>query len=123
MARRNVKGAGRTRRKTSRSAARSRRLRAVFFVVVLGAAAYLYYQPLSSYVERRNELVETRAEVETLRAAKLRMEQRLAFSTSEEATRREARRMGYISPGEQLFIVKGIPDWRRAHARTLRGDG
>ncbi len=118
-----MKGAGRTRRKTSRSAARSRRLRAVFFVVVLGAAAYLYYQPLSSYVERRNELVETRAEVETLRAAKLRMEQRLAFSTSEEATRREARRMGYISPGEQLFIVKGIPDWRRAHARTLRGDG
>ena len=37
--------------------------------------------------------------------------------------------MGYVKPGEQLFIVKGIPQWRRARAErgsgasTLRGDG
>ena len=64
-----------------------------------------------------------RAEVEALREAKRQLDQRLAFSTSEEATRREARRIGYIRPGEQLYIVKGIPDWRRAHMRTLRRDG
>lgn len=110
-------------RKTTRAVARARRIRASFLVAVLAASAYLYYQPLSSYVERRNELVQTRAEVEVLREAKQRMEQRLAFSTSEEATRREARRLGYISPGEQLFIVKGITDWRREHARTLRRNG
>ena len=39
-----------------------------------------------------------------------------------EATQREARRIGYVLPGEQLFVVKGIPAWRRAQ-RTLRDDG
>jgi cell division protein FtsB len=90
---------------------------------LLGVAAYLYYQPLSSYLEARTELTESRAEVAALREQKRQLEQRLAFSTSEAATRREARRIGYIRPGEQLFIVKGIPDWRREHARTLRRDG
>ena len=115
--------ASRKKEQRQRKVARSRRLRALFLVAVLGASAYLYYQPLSSYVERRNELARTKAEVVVLREAKLRMEQRLAFSTSEEATRREARRLGYVSRGEQLFIVKGIVDWRKAHARTLRRDG
>ena len=28
-----------------------------------------------------------------------------------------------VKPGERLFVVKGIPAWRQAHARSLRGDG
>lgn len=102
---------------------RTRRLRVVFVAGLLAAAAYLYYQPLSSYFETRSDLAESRAEVEALREAKAQLEQRLTFSTSAEATRREARRIGYIRPGEQLFIVKGIPDWRRAHVRTRGRDG
>jgi hypothetical protein len=107
----------------ARAIARPRRLRVLIAAALLAVAAYLYYQPLSSYFETRNELAQARAEVEALRQAKHELDQRLAFSTSEEATRREARRIGYIRPGEQLYIVKGIPDWRRAHARTLRRDG
>lgn len=84
---------------------------------------YLYYQPLASYFETRNELSESRIEVEVLRATKDRLVERLAFSTSDEATRREARRIGYVRPGEQLFNVKGIPAWRQAHARSVQGDG
>ena len=34
---------------------------------------------------------------------------------------REARQMNLVRPGERLFIVKGIPEWRRAH--TMRGNG
>ncbi len=117
MAKRRAKGDGR------RKQGRTRRLRVLFLAAILAAAGYLYYQPLSSYYERRNELAESRAEVEALREAKAQLEQRLSFSTSDEATRREARRMGYIRPGEQLFIVKGIPDWRRAHVRSVRSDG
>ena len=30
---------------------------------------------------------------------------------------RGARRLGLVKPGEHLFIVQGIPEWRRAHAR------
>jgi cell division protein FtsB len=107
----------------ARAIARPRRLRFLIAAALLAVAAYLYYQPLSSYFDTRHDLAEARAEVEALREAKRELDQRLAFSTSEEATRREARRIGYIRPGEQLYIVKGIPDWRRAHARTLRRDG
>ena len=108
---------------SARAIARPRRLRVLIAAALLTVAAYLYYQPLSSYFDTRNDLAQAIAEVEALREAKHELDQRLAFSTSEEATRREARRIGYIRPGEQLYIVKGIPDWRRAHARTLRRDG
>ncbi len=117
------RGSGKRKRSTARAIARPRRLRVLFAAALLALAAYLYYQPLSSYFETKNELSESRAEVDALREAKRQLDQRLAFSTSEEATRREARRIGYIRPGEQLYIVKGIPDWRHAHMRTLRRDG
>jgi hypothetical protein len=85
-------------------------------------AVYLYYRPIASYLETRDELAAGRAEVGTLRIVKAELELRLATSTSVEATRREARRIGYVLPGEQLFVIKGIPDWRRAQ-RTLQDDG
>jgi Septum formation initiator len=89
----------------------------------VAVVAFLYYRPLASYVETRTQLADRRTEVETLRVAKAGLELRLANATSLEATEREARRIGYIRPGEQLFVVKGIPDWRRARSRTLRGNG
>jgi cell division protein FtsB len=90
-----------------------RRLRLVSLVALVGVAVYLYYRPLASYFETRNDLATRRAEVESLRIAKADLELRLTNSTSLEATQREARRAGYVRPGEQLFVVKGIPDWRR----------
>ena len=30
---------------------------------------------------------------------------------------RGARRLGLVKPGEHLFIVQGIPEWRRAHSQ------
>ena len=83
---------------------------------------YLYYKPLSSYFDTRARLSAERTEVANLRATKTRLEQRLSVSTSLEATRRAARRLGYVRPGERLFIVKGIPEWRKAR-RSLRRHG
>lgn len=99
-----------------------RRLRLLWLTALVGVTAYLYYQPLASYLETRSDVSARRAEVETLRIAKAELELRLANSTSVEATQREARRIGYVLPGEQLFVVKGIPEWRRT-ARNLRDDG
>ncbi len=111
------------RRTKSRRVSRSRRrLRLVWILASVAVAAYLYYRPLASYFETKSDLATMRAEVETLRIAKSALELRLADSTSTEATRREARRIGYVRPGERLYIVKGIPDWRTAH-RNLREDG
>src|ERR687892_157287 len=69
-----------------------------------------------------NELTARRAEVQALRVTKAELELRLQSSTSLEATKREARRIGYVLPGERLFVVKGIPAWRMAQ-RNLKGDG
>jgi cell division protein FtsB len=89
-------------------------------VAILGVAVYLYYRPLASYLETRSDVAARRAEVETLRIARAQLELRLVNSTSIEATEREARRIGYVKPGEQLFVVKGVPAWR--HARSASQD-
>ena len=113
---------GRAKRAKKRTPQSRRRLRLVWLTALVGLAAYLYYQPLASYFETRSDLAARRAEVETLRIAKASLELRLTNSTSLAATQREARRLGYVLPGEQLFVVKGIPEWRRVQ-RSLRGDG
>ena len=95
-----------------------RRLRLLWAVAILGVAVYLYYRPLASYLETRSDLASRRAEVETLRIARAQLELRLVNSTSIEATEREARRIGYVKPGEQLFVVKGIPAWRQARSAS-----
>jgi cell division protein FtsB len=91
---------------------------------VLVFVGFLYYQPFRSYVHTRDALAERAAEVEALRAEKRSLENRLAEADTPEALAREARLLGYVKPGEQLFIVKGIDAWRRAHAReSERRDG
>ena len=83
---------------------------------MLSLVGFLYWQPISSYVETRNELSQRQAEVAELQAERALLEKRLEQSTSLVALAREARRTGLVRPGEQLFIIKGIPAWRRAHA-------
>jgi cell division protein FtsB len=90
--------------------------------------AFLYYRPLSSYMETRATLNERQAEVRSLRAQRGRLQARLAESSTVEALTREARRMSLVRPGERLFVVKGIEEWKRAQARhkagaTIGGDG
>ena len=96
------------------------RLRLVWLAAFVGLVAYLYYQPLTSYFETRGELAAERAKVESLAVARAGLELRLVNATSLEATQREARRIAYVRPGEQLFVVKGIPDWRRARSSRDR---
>lgn len=89
-------------------------LRVVLPLAVVVVTAFLYYRPLSSYLETRHQLAERRTEVQELQADKARLERRLARTTSTRALAREARRIGLVRPGERLFIVKGIKAWRRA---------
>ena len=106
------------RRKKAQPRVARRRLRVLWLVAIVGITVYLYYRPLASYLETRNDLAGRRAEVETLRIARAGLELRLVNSTSLEATEREARRIGYVNPGEQLFVVKGIPAWRQARSAS-----
>jgi len=97
-----------------------RRLRLLLPVAILTVMAFLYYRPLASYVETRNELGNRRGQVVVLRAEKVRLERRLARTTSDAALAREARRIGFVKPGERLFIVKGIGAWQRRHRPAAR---
>ena len=117
----------RSRRRTPSRRARltrllPRRWRFVVPLLVLVVAGFLYAQPLTRYVDTRGDLTERRSEVAALRVQKARLEARLERSTSLVALSREARRLGLVRPGEQLFIVKGITAWRRGSA-TVSADG
>ena len=93
---------------------RRARLRGRLLVAgVLLLAAFLYWRPLASYSETRASVAERKADVAALRAERARLERRLARATSIPALEREARRIGWVRPGERLFVVKGIPAWRQ----------
>jgi cell division protein FtsB len=103
----------RARRRASTRALVRRWLAAAAVVVV----AFLYVQPVRSYLETRSELAARAREVRALEARQQALERLLTAQTSDASLLREARRLGYVKPGERLFIVKGIPAWR--HARSL----
>jgi cell division protein FtsB len=94
--------------------------------LALGAlvlVALLYARPVRSYLAARNEVAQRRAEVHALAAEKRALLERLAFATSTDALAREARRLGYVRPGEHLYIVKGVPVWRQRHQATIGRNG
>ena len=84
--------------------------------------ALLYYRPLRTYVGTHHTLVQREADVRALQAQRRTLERKLASSATDASLLREARRLGYVKPGERLFIVKGVDAWRRAQ-RTIRRDG
>jgi cell division protein FtsB len=98
----------------------ARRWAAVLLVLLIG---YAYYHPLRSWLETRHELANRKAEVTRLAAQKRALLERVQASATTDSLAREARRLGYIRPGEHLFIVKGIQAWKKAHATSLGGDG
>ncbi len=119
MARATRPSQAKEKRRKPRSA-RALRLLALGVVVFAG---FLYYQPLASYLERRDALSVRSEQVAVLRARKQELEQRLEASKSPEALAREARRLGLVKEGERLFIVKGVEAWKRARGATIdRGD-
>jgi cell division protein FtsB len=102
-------------RRTKKRVPRGRYLLRWLAVGVLVFIAFLYSQPLRSYFSTRDTLDQRTEEVRQLRAQKARLERRLADMDTPQAVTREARRLGYVKPGERLFIVKGIGSWRRHH--------
>jgi cell division protein FtsB len=97
----------------------ARRWLAVLLIVMIG---YAYYHPLRSWFGTRSELQSRRTEVAQLAALKRDLQQRVRVSQSLDSVAKQARQLGYIRPGEHLFIVKGIKAWEKAHS-TIKGGG
>jgi len=96
----------------------ARRWSAVAAVV---SVAYLYYHPLRTYLATRHDLSSRRAQVAQLAEQKRELERRLVASTSLGALARQARELGYVRPGEHLYIVKGIEAWKQRVASIAGG--
>jgi cell division protein FtsB len=84
-------------------------------VVVLVVVAYFYYRPLASWMHTRSALAQRQTQVAALQHQKAQLEQAVTRATTLASLARRARRIGLVQEGEQLFIVKGIPAWLRAH--------
>jgi cell division protein FtsB len=92
-----------------------------FWVIAVAGAclvAYLYYRPVRSYMSASHQLAAGQAEVRDLKREKAQLEARLAHSGTGQALIQEARRLGYVRPGEHLFVIRGVKEWLQAHAKT-----
>ena len=88
---------------------RPTRLLALGALVLVGV---LYWKPIRSYQHTRAVLAHREAEVGRLQAQQRQLEARIATVGKGPELVREARRLGFVKPGEQLFIVRGIAAWR-----------
>jgi len=75
-------------------------------------AVLLYWKPISNYERVHAALGRRQSEVTQLQHEKQQLETRLASVDSGQTLVQEARRLGLVKPGEQLFIVRGIAAWR-----------
>ncbi len=103
----------------SRRHSRSVLIRRWVAVGVLGLVGLLYYRPLKAYVDAKGQLAQRAAAVHELEQQKALLERQLGSSTSLATLAREARALGYVRPGEHLYIVKGINDWRKRTKKSL----
>jgi cell division protein FtsB len=81
----------------------------------------LYYRPLHDYFDARSQRAVQAAAVRKLQHERAALERRLRHASSDAALTAAARTLGYARPGEHLFIVKDIPQWRRRHHAASRG--
>ncbi len=106
--------ASKKRRRISKPA---RALRWIGLVVLL-AAAVGYVQPLRAYRDATADVAARRAQIGRITYANAQLEQRIDETETPEFVEREARKLGLVKPGERLFIVTGIDEWK--HARRAR---
>ena len=78
----------------------------------LALVALLYWKPIHSYEHTKAVLSRREAEVSRLETQQRQLKQRIATVGTGQDLVREARRLGFVKPGEQLFIVRGIAAWR-----------
>jgi hypothetical protein len=91
---------------------RPTRLLALGGLVLIGV---FYWKPLQTYEHTRSLLDSRQADVARLQQQQLLLEKQLATVGTGDGLIREARQLGLVKPGEQLFIVRGIAAWRRKH--------
>jgi cell division protein FtsB len=102
----------------ARPSRRSLRRRSRFWIVAIAGACligFLYYRPVKAYISTSHQLAARKAEVRALARENAALEQSLTASGTSQTLLEEARRLGFVLPGERLFIVRGVKEWLEAH--------
>jgi cell division protein FtsB len=121
MASREARRPSRSRAPKARRTSRSRRALRGIALVVLLAAVVGYVQPLRAYQEATGDVAARKAQIERIERTNAELEQRIEETETPLFVEREARKLGLVKPGERLFIVSGIDEWkaeRRARAEA-----
>jgi cell division protein FtsB len=92
-----------------------------FALGALVLVGLLYYRPLHDYFDARSQQAAQLTAVQKLQRQHAALEKRLRHASSDAALAAAARTLGYVLPGEHLFIVKDIPQWRRRHHAARHG--
>jgi cell division protein FtsB len=107
--------------RAARSPARKLLSRRWFAIAVLVLVALLYYRPLHDYTSSRDQLAQRRGELVKLKHQHAALERKHQQASSPTALAAQERLLGYIRPGDHLYIVKDIRQWRRRQNHSLRG--
>jgi cell division protein FtsB len=103
-----------------RSSRPARALRWIGLLVLL-AVAVGYVQPLRAYRDASADVAARKAQIQQVGRTNAGLEQQLEETETPEFVAREARKLGLVKPGERLFIITGIDEWkqeRRARAKA-----
>lgn len=94
-----------SRRAGKARASRRRALALLALFLALALAAAVLYRPVARYLESRGELSRTETRLAEEKALTEELEERRARALSDKYVEGEARRMGYVKPGEIPLIV------------------
>lgn len=93
-----------------RTSGRSRNVLLWLGIVVVFAIGVAYVQPIRAYFDTRDEVSSARAERTALLRKQGELRHRLELAGTDEFMEREARKLGFVRPGERLFVVQGLDD-------------
>ena len=99
--------------RTSRSRARLLLGRRWLAVAVLVLVGLLYYRPLHDYFSSRAQRAARLADVAKLEHEQAALQRKVREASTAAALAAQERLLNYIRPGEHLFLVKNISQWRR----------
>ena len=81
----------------------------VALLCVLALLVVLYIGPARSYVTARAESNARQAEVSRLEDEQSRLEARRRALANPAVLEQEARRLGYVRPGERSYVIEDLP--------------
>lgn len=85
------------------------RVARVSLLVVLLVVVLSYLGPATKYLQAWHLAGETRAQVQNLRADNERLTKEAKLLQQPATIETEARRLGLARPGEQVYVVRGLP--------------